>query len=156
MVITRHDRFLRRERIKLEIYEWMLEGPQSIHDVQVKFNLQKTAATLIVNELLNDRHVTRFTGKKRKLDKLVYLHRSSPLNRYAMKAPSEQQIKAKDKAAGKKETGQFGGKVIVDQDNPNKRTYINLDRKGSDYSYQRKKHSATTSLSSSMAWLSER
>jgi hypothetical protein len=119
--------------------------------------MQKTAATVIVNELLNDKHLARFTGKKRKLDKLVYLHRSNPLNRYVMKSPSEQQFNANEnaKARDKRETGQFGGKVIIDQDNPNKRTYINLDRKGSDYSYQRKKHSASTTLSSSMAWLSD-
>lgn len=154
--MSQAKRFVEREKLRESVYKKLQKEKMSTMAIRKLFKLSTTVARTMTNKMYEDKYITRTVGECTESDRPVYLYSANPDKPYKAKSIYDYEAEfGKKKEKTEMLRGEFGGKILVSKANPNCKTYINLDRDGSDYRYQRRKVKVNVWIGTSMGSLGE-
>jgi len=147
---TWEEKFERREQIKERVWYWTKEEPKTMSEICQQFKFGKTSSRSIIDKMVREGYLTIKQGAG---SRAVNLYKAVADKPY--KAKQEFVCEFADKHKNPlKSYSEFGGVILTDRDNPNLRTYLNLESRKTAHA-PRPKRKVNVWIGTSMGALGE-
>jgi hypothetical protein len=126
--MTQKEKFIKRENLKEKIWVWLLDNEKTVDEICDHFKFSRTNSRAIIDKMMIEKHLTRRLLPHGDARRPMYHYKAVEDRKYIAKQPKEfvQEFSGKIKDP-LKTYSEFGGIIMIDRDNPNKRTYLNLE-----------------------------
>lgn len=122
--MTHEEKFLLREHRKEGVWKMALEKPCTLTELCREFSFGKTSSRAVIDKMVREGYLT-----KKRAEGSTNLYSSVKDKPYKARKEGEFVSEFAFKHRNPYKTyGEFGGIIITDKDNPNKKTYINLEK----------------------------